>query len=89
MPQTYCDDESVYPARPNRGLVWRQCQNCQMELGWPLSQMSVTYCPYCGEPYRRPSHAAEASARMTTAVLWISGLIIGGSLILLYCVLFT
>jgi len=87
--QTYCDDETLYPVRPNRGLVWRQCQNCQLELGWPLNQMSVTYCPYCGEPYYRLSKAADASRRIGVAVMWLSALIVGGSLFLLYRMLFT
>jgi len=60
-----------------------------MELSWPLSQTSVTYCPYCGEPYCRPSKAAEAARRMGVAVMWISALIAGGSLFLLYRMLFT
>jgi len=58
-----------------------------MELGWPLQQSSVTYCPYCGEPYYRPSKAAEASRRMAQAAAWLAALILGGGLMFLYHVL--
>jgi len=43
-----------------------------MEVSWPMSQTSLTHCPYCDTPYRqRPiaSHLKDLAAKTVLTIL--------------------
>lgn len=46
----------------NVAMVYRTCEDCLMEVSWPMKQTSLTHCPYCESPYRRPPLSGQLKA---------------------------
>lgn len=55
----------------NRTMIYRTCEDCQMEVSWPMKQTSLTHCPYCDTPYRQSPFSSQVKALAARAGLTI------------------